>query len=92
MRTVLSSRCCNASPTINVGSNVIPWYLTAATSVHHEMASGRNVWIHLARGAMSVNGGTLSVGDGVGIEGPATVTLAGQSTGEALLFDMGAQP
>ena len=54
----------------------------------YSIASGRTVYLHVVEGAMSVNGETLSEGDGVKIKDVDTVELAGSEDSEALLFDL----
>ena len=63
--------------------------ITEGDSVSHVLAEGRKGWIHLAQGRASLNGEQLQAGDGVAIEGHATITLTGVSPAELLLFDMG---
>jgi quercetin 2,3-dioxygenase len=51
---------------------------------------GRHAWVHVARGAATVNGRRLSEGDGAALSGESAVALAGdEETGEVLLFDLG---
>lgn len=54
----------------------------------HELRSGRGVWLHVARGTVTVNGLQLGEGDGAAIEGESQVTVEGRSSSEALLFDL----
>ena len=57
--------------------------------VTHTLAAGRKGWLQIARGELQFNNEPLVQGDGVGLEGPSTITLTGTSGAEALLFDMG---
>jgi quercetin 2,3-dioxygenase len=52
--------------------------------------AGRHAYIHVARGAASVNGKALHEGDGAAISDEAGVALEGPATGEAevLVFDL----
>ena len=54
----------------------------------HALAPGRHAWLHVARGAVAVNGQALEEGDGAAISGEAAVELRGTGDAEALLFDM----
>lgn len=55
-------------------------------TVTHEVASGRYVWIQIARGSMQANDAQLQAGDGVALADESIVRLSGR--GEALLFDL----
>lgn len=65
-----------------------------ATSLHeddevtHEPATGRKVWVQIARGHAKVNGTVLKAGDGVALADESHLTLRGVSNAEILLFDM----
>lgn len=52
------------------------------------IAPGRGVYIHVARGALKLNGRPLATGDGAAIEGEPGVELEGVEEGEALIFDL----
>ncbi len=56
--------------------------------VTHELAAGRKGWVQVARGRAALNETALAPGDGVAVEGPATLTLTGTAEAELLLFDM----
>ncbi|HRI52383.1 MAG TPA: pirin family protein [Pseudomonadota bacterium] len=64
--------------------------LAAGQSVSHAVKGGRKGWLHVARGAAAVNGLTLKAGDGVAISGEESLTISSPSSGEVLLFDLGA--
>ena len=50
---------------------------------------GRHAWLHVARGALSLNGKPLGEGDGAAISGEALLRLAGEPPdAEALVFDL----
>ena len=50
---------------------------------------GRGGWLHVATGAITVNGQRLDAGDAVAIEDEATLDVVGVEAGEVLLFDLG---
>ena len=63
--------------------------LGAGESVEHALRPGRHAWVQVVRGAVSVNGQQLSVGDGAALSQEAAVQIAGLEGGsEVLLFDM----
>jgi redox-sensitive bicupin YhaK (pirin superfamily) len=55
--------------------------------VRYELAAGRYAWIHVAQGAIVVNGTRLEAGDAAAIDQPGVIDLAGAG-GEVLLFDL----
>ena len=61
--------------------------LDAGGSVSHTFKLG-NGWLQVARGTVSVAGGTLYAGDGLALEGESSITIASKSGAEILLFDL----
>lgn len=59
-----------------------------AETVTHALAAGRRAYVHVARGAVAVNGQALGPGDAVRVEGEVNVTLAHGHDAEVLLFDL----
>jgi quercetin 2,3-dioxygenase len=57
-------------------------------TVTHELKAGRGAWVQVARGAVRLNGTTLSAGDGAAVEAAGTLTLDGANDAEVLIFDM----
>jgi redox-sensitive bicupin YhaK (pirin superfamily) len=51
------------------------------------LAAGRHAWVHVARGAVSVNGKRLGEGDGAALSDEPAVALEGHG-GEVLVFDL----
>jgi quercetin 2,3-dioxygenase len=51
------------------------------------LAAGRHAWIHVARGAVTVNGQRLGEGDGAALSDERAVTLEGHGS-EVLVFDL----
>jgi quercetin 2,3-dioxygenase len=49
---------------------------------------GRHAWVHVARGSASVNGTVLQEGDGAAVSGEDSLTLAGQTEAEVLVFEL----
>lgn len=58
------------------------------TEVAHVLAPGRRAWVHVARGALTLNGQRLVAGDGAGIENESRLVLAANDAAEVLLFDL----
>jgi redox-sensitive bicupin YhaK (pirin superfamily) len=61
--------------------------LDAGGSVSHIFKLG-NGWLQVARGTVSVAGGTLHAGDGLALEGESSITITSASGAEFLLFDL----
>lgn len=62
--------------------------LEGTQSVRHELAPGRHAWVHVATGAVRVNGKELKAGDAVAVSDEA-LEIAAAPGGEVLLFDLG---
>lgn len=58
------------------------------SSVTHELKSQRHAWIHIARGAVNVNGLPLKMGDGAAISEESKLTIEATEKAEFLLFDL----
>ncbi len=59
-----------------------------AESAVHAVAPGRRAYVHVARGAVHVNGAPLGAGDAVRIEDEAEVRIDAGRDAEVLLFDL----
>jgi hypothetical protein len=77
------------SVTIHQDVDLYATLLGDGDSVSHPLADGRKGWVQVAQGSAVLNDERLHPGDGVAIEGPATITLVGASAAELLVFDMG---
>jgi len=62
--------------------------LEAGEQVKHTLAEGRHAWIHVAEGAVSVNGQTLSAGDAAALDGATDIDAKGLGRAQVLLFDL----
>jgi quercetin 2,3-dioxygenase len=52
------------------------------------LAPGRHAWLHVARGAVSVNGMSFREGDGAAVSGENSMRFVGQQPAEVLVFDL----
>ncbi|MEO1207991.1 MAG: pirin family protein [Cyanobacteria bacterium J06638_20] len=81
----------DGSVTIHQDLDLYATKLATDETVSHELASERLVWIHVARGAITLNGQSLTAGDGAAIADESTLTLTGiAADSEVLLFNMAA--
>ena len=61
----------------------------AGAELVHPLAPGRQAWVHVIRGAATVNGQPLATGDAAAITGEPMVTIAGVGPNtEVLVFDL----
>ena len=56
--------------------------------VTYSLNAGRNAWIQVARGTVTLNGLSLGAGDGAAISDERLLTLAGMEDSECMLFDL----
>jgi redox-sensitive bicupin YhaK (pirin superfamily) len=56
--------------------------------VSHPLASGRKAYVHIARGAATVNGQPLAAGDALKATGVPEVVIEKGAGAEVLLFDL----
>lgn len=62
--------------------------LGSGSVVTHPLAVGRHAWLHVAEGAVTVNGESLSEGDALAMDGPAEIRLRADAASQVLLFDL----
>ena len=63
--------------------------LDAGDAVTHALAGGRKGWVQVIRGAGEVNGTPVRAGDGVALEGEATLAVTSRAgDSEFLVFDL----
>jgi hypothetical protein len=75
---------------INADAKVFVSELADGQSVTYPLGVKRYAWLHLVRGAVTVNGTALQTGDAVAVsaEDALTVTGADAKPSEVLLFDL----
>ena len=54
----------------------------------YQLPRGRRAWLQVVRGIVSIDGKSLSEGDGAALMGRADISVSGAPEGEMLLFDM----
>lgn len=62
--------------------------LVTGDRVTHSLAAGRHAWIHVAEGAVTLDGQPLRTGDAAALSGPAVVAIAAVGPSQVLLFDL----
>jgi hypothetical protein len=74
--------------TIHQDADLWTALLQPGDSVRHALAPGRYAWLHVARGAVSLNGSTLGAGDGAAVRDESALEITGAVRAEVLLFDL----
>lgn len=87
-RLAASPNGSDGSLMIHQDARVYQTKLEPGRTVWHDLAPGRGAFLHVATGAVTVNGQPLMAGDAVAIDDDPTIEVIGDQTGEVLLFDL----
>ncbi len=86
---VISSDGRDGSATIAQNASIYLLKLGPGTRTSHQLAAGRGLWLHIAKGTVLVNGIPLAAGDAVSLEQPGEIEITSiNSAAEAILFDL----
>jgi redox-sensitive bicupin YhaK (pirin superfamily) len=88
LRLIASPDGREGSVTIHQDAYVLAALLDGTDKVAHPLAPGRRAYVHVARGAVNVNGVELKGGDGVKIASENELEFSGAKKAELLLFDL----
>jgi quercetin 2,3-dioxygenase len=88
LRLIASSDGREGSVTVHQDAAVYAVQLDGGEAAAHELPRGRRAYVHVARGAVQVNGERLAAGDAAMITGESRVTLAQGDGAEVLLFEL----
>ena len=88
LRLIASSDGRDGSVRIHQDASVYATLLDGDPALTQPIAAGRRVYVHMARGALTVNGQPLSAGDALKAEGERELVLEGGRGAEALVFDL----
>lgn len=72
---------------IHADADLLAAKLTPGASVSHTFRHG-NGWLQIARGKVTVQGGTLQAGDALALESESAITIQSPEGAEVLLFDL----
>ncbi|HZR09955.1 MAG TPA: pirin family protein [Myxococcales bacterium] len=78
----------DGSVTIHQDASVYATLLGKGERASFEPARSRSAWVHVARGAVELNGQKLSAGDGAAVTDERALTFVGTDAAEVLLFDL----
>ena len=88
LRLVASRDGADGSVTIHQDMRIYASVLTPGTSLTHSLADGRQAWIQVASGDVTVAGESLSSGDGIAVAEIDSIDVTAGTESEILLFDM----
>jgi hypothetical protein len=87
LRLIASPDGAEGSVTIHQDARVYAALVDGAERVAHRLAPGRRAYVHVARGAATVNGQPLEAGDALKSD-QAEIVIERGAAGEILLFDL----
>jgi redox-sensitive bicupin YhaK (pirin superfamily) len=88
LRLVASHDGREGSVTVHQDVDLYASLLEPGASVTFEPRDDRHMWLHVARGRVTVNGHTLGAGDAVSTNDEAALNIEGVEHAEVLLFDL----
>jgi len=88
LRLIASPDGRDGSVTVHQDARVFASVVDGDDRVVHELAPGRRAYVHVARGAVCVNGQTLQAGDALAIAGEPRIELDRGRDAEVLVFDL----
>jgi redox-sensitive bicupin YhaK (pirin superfamily) len=89
LRVVVSPDGRDGSVTIHADASIHAGLFDGAERAEYVLPAGRQAYVHVARGALTVNGEALKAGDAAKIADASTITLENGDGAEVLLFDLG---
>ena len=87
-RLVASRDGYDGSVTLNQDANMFVALIDGQEEAELEVEAGRQAWIHLARGAATLNGERLAAGDGAAVRSPGPLRFHDAMGAEVLVFDL----
>ena len=88
LRLVASRAGRDGSLRWNQDADLYVTLLEPGERVVHELAEGRQAWVQVARGAVTVEGEALRAGDGAAASDLSTVAVEATEPAEVLVFDL----
>jgi len=89
LRLIVSPDGSDGSVRIHQDAKIFASLLDPGQQVEHALADGRDAWLQIAAGSVSVNDSPLEQGDGAGIRKESKITITATEAAEILLFDLG---
>ncbi len=88
LRLIASPDGNDGSVTIHQDAKLYASLLQSGQEVKHELGKGRHGWLQVAKGAVELNGQSLSQGDGAAISDEQRLMVKATEDAEVLLFDL----
>src|SRR5205085_1916495 len=88
LRLVASRDGRDGSVTVHQDAALYAARLDEGKQVSYDLKPGRAAWVQVVRGAVDVNGTTLSTSDGAAITDEKTLSIRARGAAEFLLFDL----
>jgi redox-sensitive bicupin YhaK (pirin superfamily) len=88
LRLIASGDGREGSVLIQQDAEIFAAILNTGDRAEHALAEGRNSYVHVIRGQVTVNGNALKGGDALKITGEPLVTLEQAEAAEVLVFDL----
>ena len=89
LRLIASRDGRDGSVTVHQKVDLYACILEPGTDIEHSIAESRKVFVQIISGELTVNGQSLSAGDGVQIRDENRLSINSESETEFLVFDMG---
>jgi len=91
LRLVVSPDGADGSLTIGQDAHLYAGLFAPGETTRHGLAAGRAAWLHVARGAVRLNGLELRAGDGAAIRDERELALEGVADAEVVLWEVPAE-
>ena len=88
LRLVAAPKGHDGALTIHQNASLYLTTLSPGNQVVHTLKDGRYAWVHVATGAVTLNGKALQAGDAAAVSKEAKLTLVATAPSEVLLFDL----
>ncbi|WP_027816582.1 pirin family protein [Paraburkholderia bannensis] len=88
LRVIASPDGRDGSVTVQTDASIHAALIDGDERTEYALPAGRRAYVHVARGALEVNGQRLEAGDAAMIEAEAAVTLSHGDQAEVLLFEV----
>jgi len=89
LRLVAASDGREGAITVQQDVDLYDTLLDPGARVEHELKTGRQAWVHVATGAVKLNGIELTGGDGAAVSVESKIELEAVEPAEVLVFDLG---
>ncbi|GJH15441.1 pirin family protein [Caballeronia novacaledonica] len=88
LRVIASPEGVDGSVRIGADARIFAGFFNGDERADFDVPAGRRVYVHVARGAVTLNGEALGAGDAAKLEDVSKVTLEKGDNAEVLLFDL----